>query len=374
MPRRRRHPCLSLCLYLGFALAVTAFARAAPAAVAVPSIEVCFVLDTTGSMASLVAGAKQKIWAIANEIVRLEPQPAVSFCLMGFRDRGDDYVTRLTDMTVDMDAIYADLSAFEANGGGDTPEAVNQALFETLTRVAWSRDDATIRVIYLTGDAPPHTDYADEMQIPEIMALARSMGIVVNTIQCGDQRETTDFWRRIAGDGGGRFARIAQGGNVKVVSTPLDQDFVALQGKLAATVLPWGDAERRARIDDAQRTLGAAAGSVVADRLSYFSRVGKVIAGEGDLLADLASGRVDLERLGEEQLPASLRGLSPGQRRERLAELAADRAEYQRVIAELAEERRLILAVDDPAADNSFDREVIAQIKALAAERGFALD
>jgi hypothetical protein len=35
----------------------------------VGSIEVAFVLDTTGSMGDLIAGAKQKIWSIANTIV-----------------------------------------------------------------------------------------------------------------------------------------------------------------------------------------------------------------------------------------------------------------------------------------------------------------
>ena len=31
-----------------------------------PKIDVCFVLDTTGSMSGLIEGAKQKIWSIAN--------------------------------------------------------------------------------------------------------------------------------------------------------------------------------------------------------------------------------------------------------------------------------------------------------------------
>ncbi|MEP4473688.1 MAG: VWA domain-containing protein, partial [Lentilitoribacter sp.] len=38
------------------------------------TIEVAFVLDTTGSMASLIAGAKQKIWSIANTIVDINPK------------------------------------------------------------------------------------------------------------------------------------------------------------------------------------------------------------------------------------------------------------------------------------------------------------
>ncbi|HEX6240255.1 MAG TPA: hypothetical protein VFZ61_05160, partial [Polyangiales bacterium] len=46
---------------------------APPAPVARPKIEVVFALDTTGSMGSLIEGAKQKIWAIADELASAQP-------------------------------------------------------------------------------------------------------------------------------------------------------------------------------------------------------------------------------------------------------------------------------------------------------------
>ena len=54
-----------------------------------PRMEVAFVLDTTGSMGGMIAGAKQKIWAIANRLKSAQPTPDISFGLVGFRDRGD---------------------------------------------------------------------------------------------------------------------------------------------------------------------------------------------------------------------------------------------------------------------------------------------
>ena len=59
-----------------------------------PRMEVVFVLDTTGSMSGMIAGAKQKVWAIANKLKSAEPTPAISFGLVGYRDRGDAYVTK----------------------------------------------------------------------------------------------------------------------------------------------------------------------------------------------------------------------------------------------------------------------------------------
>src|SRR3954468_4422602 len=91
-----------------------------------PRIEVYFVLDTTGSMGGLIEGAKQKIWSIANEMISAKPTPQLKLGLIGYRDRGDEYVTRTFNLTEDIDAIYAHLREFKADGGGDTPESVNE--------------------------------------------------------------------------------------------------------------------------------------------------------------------------------------------------------------------------------------------------------
>ena len=99
------------------------------------TIEVCFVLDTTGSMSGLIEGAKQKIWGIANEILASEPTPNLRIGLIGYRDRKEAYVTRVHDLSDDIDDIYAKLMKFQAQGGGDAPESVNQALHEAVTKI-----------------------------------------------------------------------------------------------------------------------------------------------------------------------------------------------------------------------------------------------
>src|SRR5919109_928176 len=66
------------------------FAKTAPALQSKPHIEVCFVLDTTGSMGGLIEGAKQKIWSIANEMISAKPTPELKLGLIGYRDRGEE--------------------------------------------------------------------------------------------------------------------------------------------------------------------------------------------------------------------------------------------------------------------------------------------
>src|SRR4051794_27017765 len=87
-----------------------------------PRVEVVFCLDTTGSMGGLIEGAKQKIWSIANQIAGGKPTPDVKVGLVAYRDKGDEYVTKVFDLSDDLDAIHGHLKTFSAGGGGDAPE------------------------------------------------------------------------------------------------------------------------------------------------------------------------------------------------------------------------------------------------------------
>src|SRR3989338_5518410 len=110
-------------LILTIALAVAPYAKAAEAP-ARPSVEVVFVIDTTSSMSGLIEGAKQRIWAIANEISKGRPAPRVKMGLIAFKDKGDSYVTKVFDLSENLDNTYKDLMSLSAQGGGDGPEHV----------------------------------------------------------------------------------------------------------------------------------------------------------------------------------------------------------------------------------------------------------
>lgn len=60
-------------------------------------IEVVFVLDTTGSMSGLIQAAKEKVWSIASTMAQADPAPEIKMGLVAYRDRGDEYVTRVVD-------------------------------------------------------------------------------------------------------------------------------------------------------------------------------------------------------------------------------------------------------------------------------------
>ena len=205
-----------------------------------------FVLDTTGSMGGLIEGAKQRIWSVARRIGEGRPRPDLRIALVAYRDKGDLYVTQVHDFTGDMDAVYARLMSFQADGGGDTPEHVSAALHDSVERLQWSRS-AGLKVVFLVGDAPPHLDYQDGFDYRRAVASARQKGIAVETIQCGGDPQTARVWQEIAGLGGGHYAQIDASGGMPAQVTPVDADLARLNRELISTVVAGGTVQERAK-------------------------------------------------------------------------------------------------------------------------------
>ncbi|MBI3945947.1 MAG: VWA domain-containing protein [Armatimonadetes bacterium] len=274
-------------LVLGIAVAlamVGAPLRAAGRAASRPPIDVVFVLDTTGSMGGLIETAKEKIWAVANTLATAKPTPRIRMGLVGYRDRRDAYVTRRTALTDDLDAVYEALMGFRAEGGGDGPESVNQALHEAVTKMAWSSDRRAYRVIFLVGDYPPHMDYQDDVKYPETCRRAVEKGITINTIQCGTYEATAPIWKEIARRSEGTFARVEQSGGAVRAPTPYDERLAALARELDGTRLYYGTAaeqaagEKRARAADEIAARAPMAGQ--ASRAAHVAREAADVAAD----------------------------------------------------------------------------------------------
>lgn len=339
-----------------------------------PRMEVCFVLDTTGSMSGLIEGAKQKIWAIANEMVSAKPTPELRLGLIGYRDRGDAYVVKSFDLTNDIDAVYANLGVFSAGGGGDTPESVNEALNEAVTKLAWSNDRSVLKIIFLVGDAPPHMDYANAPKYPEICQAAMKKDLIINTVQCGNIPETAPVWKEIAKLSEGNYAAIAQEGGMVAIATPMDAELAELNRKVGATLVAYGLAPARLMVAAKQAASEAAPAAVVADRLSFNARSGKSVQGDGELLDSLAAGKIKVSEVKKDQLPAEWQKLDAVEVQQAIEKKQKERADLQAKILKLNRERDDYLAAErkKPAAGkaDSFDDQVTAAIRTQAARKG----
>ena len=340
-----------------------------------PRIEVCFVLDTTGLMGGLIEGAKQKIWSIANEIISAKPTPGIRLGLVAYRDRGDEYVTKPFDLTNDIDAIYGQLRSFQAAGGGDEPESVNEALQDAVRKMSWSQDRHVLKIIFLVGDAPPHMDYADSPNYPQVCQEAVKKDIIINTVQCGSIERTTPFWQEIAKFSEGNYAAIAQSGNMVAIATPMDSELADLNRKLGKTLVAYGAEPARRAVVTKQLAAEAAPASVAADRLAFNARSGVAVQGEGELLDSLSSGKAKLEALDKDQLPPEWQKLNQEELKAEIGKKQKERAELQARIQKLTRQREEYVAAErkrqaDLGKGDSFDEKVAASIRAQAARKG----
>jgi hypothetical protein len=363
-------------------LFVTAFAAVpAPRGDVSPKIEVAFVLDTTSSMTGLIEGAKRKIWTIARHMVSGRPAPAIKVGLVGYRDIGDEYVTRVFDLTNDVDAIYGRLVELSAVGGGDKRESVNQALHEAVTRLSWSKDPNALRIVFLVGDAPPHMDYSSDVKYPETIQQAIRAGIIVNTIQCGADTETTQIWQEIAALAQGAFVQIDQSGGMTAISSPVDAELARLSGELSKTVVPYGNAALQAEV----RSKSAAAGRADADRMVYLNidraefGAKVVVTGEGELIWDVINHKVKLEEIPESDLPVMMKSMTREQQTTFVSEQFAKRKELQIKVDELATQRAdhikvAIANLVQAGNADSFDLRVAEIIQEQARRRGIEYD
>ena len=303
-------------------------------------VEVVFVLDTTGSMSSLIDGAKKKIWAIANGIVDQNPDADIYVGLVGYRDIGDEYVTKYFPLTTDIQQIYGELLTFRADGGGDTPESVNEALDVAVTRLGWSDPKTTkaSRIIFLVGDAPPHMDYKQDRKYQEVVSEAVQRGIIVNAVQCGDMLSTTEIWKEIASLGKGEYMHLPQdGGRIIVIETPYDITIRKIQILINQTVIPYGSIQQQRDVRGKAKLFESAPAPASADMASFVNKSSKgerAVTGHGDLVVDSNGNSELLKSLKSEELPEDLQGMSEEERGLHLATLYFERKELTRQLAE----------------------------------------
>jgi Mg-chelatase subunit ChlD len=344
-----------------------------------PAIEVVFVLDTTGSMSGLIAAAKEKIWSIASTMASAQTAPDIKMGLVAYRDRGDAYVTQTVPLSADLDSMYAKLMDFQADGGGDGPESVNEALHDAVNKIAWSQNPKTYKVIFLVGDAPPHMDYPNDVKYPVTLALAKQKGIIVNAIQCGQDSGTTAEWQQVASLGQGSYFQVEQSGNAVAIATPYDKKLAELSGKLDKTRLFYGNKDEKAKqagkLAAAEKVHKEASTESQARRAAFnASASGKRnFLGDNELVDAVGSGRVKLSSLPKEALPESLQALSPSAQEQFVNKTKQERKELESEIKTLAEQRNDYLrgkVAAEGGKKDSLDAKLYGAIRQQAKDKG----
>ncbi|SDW42759.1 VWA domain-containing protein [Paenibacillus sp. CF384] len=169
-------------------------------------VDLMLVVDTTGSMQDELDFLKSELKDVVARVLKnngqqLDIQVSTNF----YRDRSDKYLVKDYPFTKDIDTAVKQISQQEAAGGGDFPEAVDEALENAIDDHKWS-GDARARLLFLVLDAPPHHERKVTKRIHELMESAAAEGIrIIPIASSGVDVQTEYLMRFMATATGGTY-------------------------------------------------------------------------------------------------------------------------------------------------------------------------
>lgn len=145
------------------------------AAQGVTKLDLMLVVDTTGSMGDEISYLQSELQSIVTSLRQQHQRLDLRVGFVFYRDEGDAYVTRTIAFDSSVNRATATLGQQSAGGGGDYPEAMDQALIRAVGQT-W-RPDA-IKTMLLVADAPPHDNRMGRAWAATEAARARRIHIV----------------------------------------------------------------------------------------------------------------------------------------------------------------------------------------------------
>jgi hypothetical protein len=185
--------------------------RAGGADAPVP-LDLFFLLDATGSMGDELNRLTNTIDQVVDRIAGLDSRPDVRLGMTVYRDEGDAFVTRTFDFTDDVAGFREALGEVEAAGGGDIPEALDEALAAGLAEPSWREPADTVQLAFVVADAPPQVER--DVPTPYDVALldVAARGIKLHAVGATGTDDAAEYvFRQFAQFSGGRFVFLSHG-------------------------------------------------------------------------------------------------------------------------------------------------------------------
>jgi hypothetical protein len=157
--------------------------------------EIAFVVDATGSMGDEIEYLKVELKDVLQKVKNNQPHFQFITGSVFYRDQGDDYVTRVSPFSSDVNKTMDFIKKQSAEGGGDTPEAVHTALEKAISDLQWS-SNAKSRLLFLVLDAPPHHRPDVLQSLHKSIKTAASKGIKIIPITASGIDKETEFLMR----------------------------------------------------------------------------------------------------------------------------------------------------------------------------------
>lgn len=149
-------------------------------------LNIVFLIDTTGSMDSYIAGVKDRAIEFSN--ILNERGIRFRLGLIGFGDLGEKEKPSVYNFTDDIGRFQKQVKSIPRTYGGDIPESSLDALETGVELLRSSKVDATSQNIFiLITDAPPHVPTVSGKQVPAVCEMLRGSNITTYVVAKKDK-------------------------------------------------------------------------------------------------------------------------------------------------------------------------------------------
>lgn len=159
------------------------------------TVDILFAVDATGSMGDEINYLKAELKDIVEKFAKGNPDLFVRMGSIFYRDLHDEYITRKSDFSRDFQKTIDFISLQSAGGGGDTPEAVDDALEVAMNEMSWSKN-ARAKLLFLVLDAPPHSGSENIEKIQKAVEMAAANGIRIIPITASGIDKSGEYLMR----------------------------------------------------------------------------------------------------------------------------------------------------------------------------------
>lgn len=156
-------------------------------------VDIAFMVDATGSMGDEIEFLKLELEDVIRATMDKYKSLTIRAASVFYRDKGDEYVTKNVGFNDDLLKAINFIKLQQAGGGGDHPEAMDEALANALDSLRWNMKART-RLLFMVMDAPPHGSARGRMV--KLIQQAASMGIRIVPVACSGTDKSTEFLLR----------------------------------------------------------------------------------------------------------------------------------------------------------------------------------
>jgi hypothetical protein len=285
---------------------------------------------------------------------------------------GEGYIRMIVPLSTDRDRISEELFKLTTNGGD---EYCGKVIKTAVQGLSWSRMKGDLRVIFIAGNEP---FTQGEVNYEESVKLAASKGITVNTIFCGPYSEGVETrWKDGATLANGKYMNIDQNRQVAVIDAPQDEEILKLGQELNKTYIAYGAAGAEKKDRQKRQDMNAAGLNKEAAVQRSVAKASKQYESSSWDMADaVKSGEMDLDKVKEDELPAEMKKMSKPERKAYVESQIKKRAEIQKRINRLNEDRRVYVdkEMKKRAGESTLDTAVTKTIREQATEKNFKFE